>query len=165
MNWNAIAAVGQLLGTFAVFVTIIYLAIQVRHARQQLVRAERQSRWSSLRETFLATATHPELASATNKANKGLGFPPAVTMKLGVEASLTETEAFQINQMAWAIWTNTEQLVDSFEHQSLGQQAQTRHRVRQQFTSTYLARWYELAKDALNPDAVQFIDKLLNDRA
>jgi hypothetical protein len=35
MNWEeVVGAVGQLIGSFAVLVTIVYLAIQVRHARE-----------------------------------------------------------------------------------------------------------------------------------
>lgn len=33
MNWDAIGAVGQVLGSVAVFVTLGYLAVQIRHAR------------------------------------------------------------------------------------------------------------------------------------
>src|SRR5262245_51448818 len=104
-----------MLGSIAVLVTIVYLAIQVRHARAQLVRSERQIRFSSLREVFLAQATNPELAAAMHKANRSLGFGSSPTTKLMIDAGLTETEALQANQMAWAVWTNNEQLVDSFD--------------------------------------------------
>ncbi len=36
MNWDAIAAVAELLGSFAVLATLIYLAVQVRHSKQML---------------------------------------------------------------------------------------------------------------------------------
>jgi hypothetical protein len=39
MNWDAIAAVGQVLGSIAVLVTLGYLAVQVRHANYELQRA------------------------------------------------------------------------------------------------------------------------------
>ena len=34
MNWEAIAAIGQMLGSVAVLVTLGYLAMQLRHGRQ-----------------------------------------------------------------------------------------------------------------------------------
>jgi hypothetical protein len=40
MNWEAIGAVGQLLGSVAVFVTLGYLAVQVRYTRRQLESQE-----------------------------------------------------------------------------------------------------------------------------
>ena len=33
MNWDAIGAIGQMLGSIAVFVTLGYLAVQVRRIR------------------------------------------------------------------------------------------------------------------------------------
>ena len=39
MNWDAIGALGQMLGSIAVFVTLGYLAGQVRYARTETRRA------------------------------------------------------------------------------------------------------------------------------
>lgn len=36
MNWDAIGAIGELVGSLAVLLTLIYLAIQVRHSRHLL---------------------------------------------------------------------------------------------------------------------------------
>lgn len=35
MNWEAIGAVGEILGAGAVLVTLVYLAVQIRHVREQ----------------------------------------------------------------------------------------------------------------------------------
>ena len=35
MNWDAIGAVGEILGASVVLITLIYLAIQIRHVREQ----------------------------------------------------------------------------------------------------------------------------------
>lgn len=37
MNWDAIGAIGQMLGSVAVFVTIGDLAVQLRYAREEVV--------------------------------------------------------------------------------------------------------------------------------
>ena len=42
MNWEAIAAVGQMLGSVAVLVTLVYLAIQTRQTKQ-IARSEAAS--------------------------------------------------------------------------------------------------------------------------
>ena len=39
MNWDAIAAIGQMLGSVAVLITLWYLALQVRHTRAQVARS------------------------------------------------------------------------------------------------------------------------------
>ncbi len=60
MNWEAIAAIGEAVGGFAVIASLIYLAVQIRQSRQ-LERA------ASIREMFAKgsdmvgyTALHPE---------------------------------------------------------------------------------------------------------
>lgn len=43
MNWNAIGAIGEILGALVVVATVFYLAVQIRHARDsnQIVAASR----------------------------------------------------------------------------------------------------------------------------
>ena len=41
MNWEAIGAVGEILGAIAVIGTLIYLAVQVRHSKELLERHEK----------------------------------------------------------------------------------------------------------------------------
>lgn len=44
MNWDALAAVGEMLGSVAVLVTLGYLTLVVRHARLEARRALGQGR-------------------------------------------------------------------------------------------------------------------------
>jgi len=50
MNWDAIGAAGEVLGAIAVFVTLVYLATQIRHAREESRRALSQARSEANRE-------------------------------------------------------------------------------------------------------------------
>jgi len=43
MNWEAIGALGEVLGALAVFATLIYLALQVKHSRRLLEENQRIS--------------------------------------------------------------------------------------------------------------------------
>ena len=43
MNWEAIGAIGERVGAFAVFATLVYLAVQVRHSKALLERNEKIS--------------------------------------------------------------------------------------------------------------------------
>jgi hypothetical protein len=54
MNWDAIGAIGQLLGSVAVFVTLSYLAIEVRHARSEAKRTLSQRRAEGLATLLVA---------------------------------------------------------------------------------------------------------------
>ena len=39
MNWDAIGAIGQILGSVAVLITLAYLAVQIRQTKQQMQRS------------------------------------------------------------------------------------------------------------------------------
>ena len=72
MNWEAIAAIGQVLGSIAVFVTLVYLSIQTRHAKDATQRAISQARGEAYRHQ-LAWAAEPWMAAISVKAATALG--------------------------------------------------------------------------------------------
>ena len=71
MNWDAIGAVGELVGALAVLVTLIYLAIQVRHTRRaqeaEAIRANRVER----REFHTAIRDSPYIPMIYAKIDSG----------------------------------------------------------------------------------------------
>jgi hypothetical protein len=71
MNWEAIGAVGEIVGALAVLVTLIYLAIQVRHTRRaqqaEAIRANRLER----REFHTAIRDSPYIAMIIAKIESG----------------------------------------------------------------------------------------------
>ena len=75
MNWDAIAAVGQVLGSLAVFITLVYLLIQARHARDATQRAISQSRYEALRHSY-EWASEPWMVATMVKASTALGLKP-----------------------------------------------------------------------------------------
>ena len=79
MNWDAIGATGEVLGAVAVFVTLMYLAIQVRHARDESRRALSQSRLEEGR-AGMALMMGGSLPTRI-KANDALGGAPGVHTK------------------------------------------------------------------------------------
>jgi hypothetical protein len=54
MDWNAIGAIGESLGAIAVFITLVYLAIQVRSTRADVQRGVMQGRLQAARELTMA---------------------------------------------------------------------------------------------------------------
>lgn len=69
MNWEAIGAIGEIVSAIAVFVSLIYLAVQIRQNTRQIVNSIDATRLAAFerniesgnraREFFL---THPDLA-------------------------------------------------------------------------------------------------------
>ena len=62
MNWEAIGAIGEILGAAAVVLTLGYLAIQVRHAKNATADQNRLERARGVREMALAMISNPEVA-------------------------------------------------------------------------------------------------------
>jgi hypothetical protein len=72
VNWDAIGAVAEIGGTIAVFVTLVYLSIQVRHSNKQHELDSFRHTWDSLNQ-FCELLTHStENASILNRGRKSL---------------------------------------------------------------------------------------------
>ena len=73
MNWEEVGAIGQVLGSVAVFITLVYLAVQVRHARQDVRRSINQSRFETIRQFNMTYATDERLNNLRVKSHLLLG--------------------------------------------------------------------------------------------
>jgi hypothetical protein len=72
MNWDAIGAIAEIGGTLAIFVTLVYLSIQVRHSNKQHELDTFRHTWDSLNQ-FCDLLTHStENASIVNRGRKSL---------------------------------------------------------------------------------------------
>jgi hypothetical protein len=71
MNWNAVGAVGQILGSLATFVTVGYLVVQVHDTERDIKRSIAQSRAERNMELNLA-ATDERLTAIHVKGNLGV---------------------------------------------------------------------------------------------
>ena len=73
MNWDAIGAVGQMLGSIAVLVALAYLTIQVRQAKDEVRRSVAQNRGEAARELCMCRVTDERLNRIYTKARTALG--------------------------------------------------------------------------------------------
>lgn len=82
MEWEMIAAIGQMLGSIAVFVTLGYLSVQVRHARSEMRRSIARDRLDRFIQIGMPLVTDERLAALHMKINEALvgeARPPFVT--------------------------------------------------------------------------------------
>ena len=61
MNWDAIGAVGEILGAIAVVATLFYLANQIRHSTAQARAGMTKDLFLATRSATLEVASNPEL--------------------------------------------------------------------------------------------------------
>lgn len=68
MNWEAVGAIGEILGALAVFVTLVYLAVQVRQVKSELHTSGFREISTLLNET--SASITPEIARTLAKIEK-----------------------------------------------------------------------------------------------
>jgi len=161
MNWDAIGAIGEVLGSIAVFITLGYLAVQVRHAREAVARSSRQSRYDALREAYMMWASSPELAESTAKLGTSLALPGSRFTEVAMDAGLSRSEALLVMNSMRVSWTLTEQTIEALGELSPGARAQSAFNYLETWGKGVGGLWYRTLREHLNPDAVRYVDNLL----
>ena len=97
MNWDAVGAIAEILGSITVISTLFYLALQVKHARDQIRTSVRESRNTAARELQLSVIQNPQLVRVMGKAYAGW------TTDIGSEEQFYEAAEFTFeDQIIWA---------------------------------------------------------------
>ena len=162
MNWEAVGAISDGVGAIAVFVTLGYLAVQVRHARDAMARSTRQARADAMRQVWLTQAGQPELAAAFAKLFAHHGVPLAPFGATAAAAGLSEAEARQVFASLWASWTHYEQVIEALDELTEGGRCQFNDTLRANLGAAGPSgTWYQTMRSRLNPTAVRYIDELL----
>ena len=158
MNWEAIGAIGEIVGALAVVLTLIYLAFQVRYARNATLDQNRLTRSSAIREIILSTANNDSLRVGQIK-NWGLEeYYESLARKLDidpVEASRNEWANAVYFWMYWGQWAS------SHEKRDL---AELEHVIVAIFSIAGVRHTWDISpvgKIFLDEDFVQFVDRVL----
>ena len=96
MNWDALGAIGELIGAVAVVLTLFYLAYQVRQARSEMRQSFMMAQEIADREMGLESIRNDVLRSASLKFSTKDGYLPTV-LALKEYAELTDAEASALN--------------------------------------------------------------------
>ena len=67
MNWEAISAIGQIVGALAVLITLIYLAIQLRQNTAAVATSTYESTMTGFNDINVIVASTPALASILDR--------------------------------------------------------------------------------------------------
>ena len=163
MNWDEVSAIGQMLGSIAVFLTLGYLAVQVRHARDEVARSIAQARAEMLREQAMTLATDAGLTSLTAKVTVALGwelspFTTEIVKRAGVSAEAAN-RLMWVEQAWWAIRSQTFRYLDVLPSTD---RPDFDARMRRIYGGKTLAGlWYQTMKSAQDPNLTRYIDDLL----
>jgi len=158
MTWEAIGAIGELVGALAVVVTLAYLATQVRYAKITASDANRLARSTGVREMMLAFATNDELAMSYTQVNGLESYYEDYATKFHVTL-VDATRADWVNLyyfwLHWGQFASTKSAEDVRELRNLintfYQSAGVRH-------SWENSPW---SRPVLDPEFVSFVDGVL----
>jgi len=164
MNWEALGAIGEVLGATAVFVTLAYLTVQVRHARREAVRNVSQSRTDAARDFNLTSALNERYVSISTKAHAHMGgVRNTAAIALVEQAGLTLEEATTFSGVQLARWQMQTQIMSNLADLSAGQRLEFDSLIRRAYDGSLPASalWYMHSKRILNPELVRYVDDLL----
>jgi len=116
-DWGAI---GEILGSVAIFVTLIYLANQVRYARLATIDTNRTSRVEGVRELNSLMITQADLRAAWNKSGgplfKQMHAEIAELLSLDAdETALVILQGFNWSFTHWSQFRSMKSQVDEAE--------------------------------------------------
>jgi hypothetical protein len=163
MNWEAVAAVGEVLGSVAVFVTLGYLAIQVRHAREETRRALSQNRMAANRELIALQLDERNLA-ASMKAEVALQSAQlpihAILMEQG---GLTWEEAQRVFMTEVAAWNYRIHVITHIDELPEIERDLFDQAIRARFHSAIVRLIFEVHfKPGLHPVVSKYVENLLD---
>jgi len=163
MNWNAVAAIGQVVSALA----LVFVIVQIRHARSESRRAVSQGRAAGNREVNLHFSNEA-MARIWSKAMIGLEVQPGPAIAALMEqAKLTREEAFSFTFMARALWSSIVQMIPNVPELPAIERREFEQTVRAHFRRNGPMRVvYESAlRPNAHPDTVRYIESVLTQPA
>jgi len=104
MTWDEVTAIFEIASGIAVFISLMYLAFQIRFARLAAADTSRTARSIGVRENVLAMANNSELRENWMKSSGLI----SVYEKLGAEINISADGAIQVDNMCqcwmWLHW-------------------------------------------------------------
>lgn len=121
MNWDAVGAIGEILGATAVIVTLAYLAKQVRQTKEAQQSSGLDHRTQAILPLSLSISTTPALAAAFDNAIKVMDAKHPLFVRELVDRGLSNTEALQLFRWHLAeLHLNISQFVTIRDAEQLG---------------------------------------------
>lgn len=143
MNWDAVGAVGEVLGAVAVFVTLAYLALQIRQTRADLRRSVRQARGEAARQVLLAGMGNERLLAARKTAEMALGGSSGgFGRALEERAGLSREDAQVISYHELANWSYRLQTIPDIAELSASERAAFELHIHNSYGSSAVGRLF-----------------------
>jgi hypothetical protein len=158
MNWDAIGALGEVVGAVAVVVTLAYLATQVRYAKAATVDANRLVRASGVREMMLAVATNDGLLASQIEGTDQAPYYEGYAEEFGISVQNAARADYLNLYYFWLHWGQYASSHTAKDLRELRNLVENFYRMPPVRYSWEHSPW---ARPILEPDFVAFVDGVL----
>ncbi|MBM89205.1 MAG: hypothetical protein CMQ41_12590 [Gammaproteobacteria bacterium] len=104
MNWEAIGAVGEIVGALAVVITLVYLASQVRHAKETAADTNRLERSKGVRDMLISSPLNSEFQKTLTKGLNTTDYYSKLGSQLNLSAERAATFDWAMAYWFWLHW-------------------------------------------------------------
>lgn len=160
INWDAITALGQIISTVAVVLTLVYLTNQIQQAETASTDANRLARSSGVAEFFLAAAHDPEFRRLQERA-AGDTVRAHFIREVRRRLELSEDEATQLAAGAqywfWLHWGQWRSSMDE------GDRRELQNMIERFYALPHIRVVWEAHRDWMDPAFAEFVDEALVD--
>ena len=150
MTWDAVGAIGEIVGAAAVVATLVYLAVQVRHNTNALTSSTFQGISSALAQNMEVLSTTPGVPALFLKAQDGLqALDPEERAQFSFLCLMAQRriESVFVQESLGAVPPN---LAEGFKRSVLSA-----------FNNGGYREWWETGKQAFSTEYVDWVDREL----
>jgi len=157
MNWEAVGAIAEAFGAIAIFVSLIYVAAQIRQNTQQFARGVEANRLAAferniesgnrIRELLIREPELTELLMKGSKSYKELNAPEKIRFGMLLRNIFSEMQGAYVRQL-------------SIEHDPLGFEGSARV-VDEILVNPGAREWLEANEPDWRPEFREFVDQRL----
>ena len=158
MNWEAIGALGEIVGALAVVLTLAYLAIQVRHAKEAAADTNRLERSKGVRDMMLASAADSGLRENLTKGLQLSDYYNEIASNLNMSSD--EAASFDWAMLYW-FWLHWGQYASTTKESDV---EELRNVISGCYRNPGVRVCWEKspwARPVLEKDFVNFVDEIL----
>ena len=146
VNWNAVGAIGEILGAVAVVITLLYLSKQIRQNTRSVQVAALRDTTSQWHQWSALLATSPELAEVVARGNRSL-------------AELSEAETLRYGAFVQMFFDNAQSELELVRTHRVGDDIRALESiVRRRMRIDGFAQWWEENTEDYDADFVAWIE-------
>jgi len=164
LNWDAIGASAEIVGAIAVFLTLMYLSVQIRHTRDEIQRTAQGNRYSAFRELWVTSSQNMPLAEALGKLPDNLDLDNVTMESIKSDFSLTKAEWHLINSSYMAWWIYRVETIENIDLLTKEQKASFDFGCVSFYGGNGMsAFWYKGFREMYTDSAsIRYVDSVLN---